>query len=131
MVREPATRSGAVCVSRMLAARPQHRVTCSRPLEYSLVDGDPRSGRLVSVGINGLRLDLPDDLEPGAEVTVLLPTGKEGVDGPEILELPCRVMWALLECPEPPYPTGLAFAPLEDGLRRAYDSFLDTFESEP
>jgi hypothetical protein len=109
--------------------RPQYRVSWGCDAKF-VVDGNETTARIVSMGLGGLRVDFPTELNIGQliEAHFALPTKPDSE--PEILVVNCQVVWALFEHLFPPYPTGLKIRELDAKTRRSLIRLLVSINQE-
>ncbi len=106
--------------STLTETRRQHqRTPCCLPVAYTIKPtGERGSATAVNIGLGGLRIDFPVEITLPAEVELAVTfPGRDG-GTPTVVEIAAKVVWTVTEVDGGPWPTGLMFQTLEDGLRR-------------
>ena len=102
--------------------RVYHRVDCDLEATFT-IGGTGQTGiaRCLNIGLGGLRVDFPTEVNIPAEVDLAIAVGNG-----ESLEMRTRVVWTVTDRIDGPYPTGLQFGELPDQQRRRLYDVLGT-----
>ena len=107
-----------------LSRRKHFRLECALKAEFE-ADSIPALGDIIirNIGLGGARLDSPIEWPMPCRFQLRLPAQLEAGES-NALEISCTIAWTVADKAEGPFPTGVQFTNLDEGIKGQLFSYL-------